>query len=144
MTETEKDTPTPAKSGKTKWIVMFGILIFLALAIKFLLPSSFSNDLSVVGKGTPTMVLVRDQHTVQSIQLLDLMDEVRGAYSGRVGFLVVDWNTPKGIQFMEDHQAQRASIVMLAGDGRLAGKMFMPQTADSMDQLIKTTFGVTP
>ncbi|MFZ5503833.1 MAG: hypothetical protein ACOY3V_09955 [Pseudomonadota bacterium] len=123
---------------------MTAIVVFLVLSVKFLLPSGYSGDLSRIGKGDPVVVLIRDKNTVQSLQLLEVMDDVRDKYGARVEFLVVDWNTEDGRKFMKTYQAQRATIVMLDGGGEFAKNIFAPQTAETMQQEIAATFGVTP
>ncbi len=137
----EQNTTTASKSGRTKWIVIAAILLFIGFAFKFLLPSGYSTDLSQIGKGRAALVHVRDNQTVQSHDFLAVMDGIRDRYAGKVEFMLVDHNTPQGSGFMATHNAQRTHSVLLDGQGNLVKVMRMPQTEESLSQEIDAMFG---
>lgn len=136
-----QSTPTASKSSKTKWIVILGILLFIAFAFKFLLPSGYSDDLSRIGKGQAAIVLVRDNQTVQSHDLLAVMDGIRDHYTGKVEFMLIDHNTPQGSGFMATHNAQRTELVLLDAQGNFVKIVRAPQTEESLSQELDAMLG---
>lgn len=132
----EQTTSTVSKSGKAKWIVIAAILLFIGFAFKFLLPSGYSNDLSRIGKGQATLVHVRDNQTVQSHDLLAVMDGIRDQYADQVEFMLVDHNTPQGSGFMATHNALRTNLVLLDAQGNLVKVIHAPQSEESLSQEI--------
>lgn len=142
MSNVEKNAKAaPARSGKTKWIVLVLILLLGVFAVK-LLPHGYSDDLARVGKGMPTLVLIRDKNAVQSYELMDIMDSVRGQYEGKVEFLLSDYGMTETTIFMQTYQADRASLVMLDGAGKLVKVIHAPQTKESLKQEIADGLGV--
>lgn len=137
----EQSTPATSKSSKTKWVVMIGILLFIGLSFKFLLPSGYSDDLSRIGKGRASVVLVRDNQTVQSHDLLAVMDGIRDHYADKVEFMLVDHNTPQGSGFMVTHNAQRTNLVLLDAQGNLVKVVRAPQSEESLSQEIDAMLG---
>ena len=138
----EQNTPTASKSGKTKWIVIAAILLFIGFAFKFLLPSGYSNDLSRIGKGRAALVHVRDNQTVQSHDLLAVMDSIRDHYADKVEFMLIDHNTPQGSGFMATHNALRTNLVLLDAQGNLVKVLSGPQSEESLSQEIDAMLGV--
>jgi hypothetical protein len=138
----EQNTPAANKSGKTKWIVIAGVLLFIGLSFRFLLPKGFSDDLSRIGKGQPAIVLVRDNQTVQSHELIDVMNAVRDQYAGKVEFLLTDHNTPEGSNFMTANEATRATLVLFDAKGNRVKILHAPQTDASLEQEISGLLGV--
>lgn len=137
----EQNTPTASKSSKTKWVVMLSILLFIGLSFKFLLPSGYSDDLSRIGKGQASVVLVRDNQTVQSHDLLAVMDGIRDHYAGKVEFMLIDHNTPQGSGFMVTHNAQRTNLVLLDARGNLVKVVRAPQSEESLSREIDAMLG---
>jgi thioredoxin-like negative regulator of GroEL len=129
------------KSSKTKWVVLASVILFLVLAFKFLLPSGYSDDLSRIGKGQPALVLVRDNQTVQSHELIDVMDGLRKRYVGKVEFLLTDHNTPTGETFMAENQATRATLVLMDAQGKKVKSLQAPQTEESLAQELDAVLG---
>lgn len=144
MSEVEQNAQAVTKSGKTKWIVIAAILLFIGFSFKFLLPKGFSDDLSRIGKGQPAVVLVRDNQTVQSHELIDVMNALRDRYSGKVEFLLTDHNTPEGSSFMTANEATRATLVLFDAKGNRAKNLQAPQTEESLAQEIAGLLSVAP
>jgi hypothetical protein len=141
MSETDQDSPAANKSNRTKWIVIAGVIVFIGMSFKFLLPKSFSDDLSRIGKGLPAVVLIRDNQTVQSHELIDAMNAVRDRYTGKVEFLLTDHNTPEGSNFMAANDATRATLVLFTGVGTRVRNLQAPQTEDSLSHEIDNLLG---
>ena len=122
MSETDQITEVATvskKSRKTKWIVA-GILLLFAAAAAMNLPRGFSDDLSRIGKGKAAVVLVRDKNAVESFNLIEVMNSVRDQYSGRVEFLVTDFNTPEGRAFIAANKAERVTVTVIDANGKTA------------------------
>lgn len=131
----------PAKPGKTKWVVLGLILVMAVIAVQ-ILPRGYSDDLTRVGKGQPTIVLIREKNAVQSFDLLSVMDSLRDQYAGKVEFLLTDYGTGETSMFMEAHKAPKVTLVMLDRSGKLVKILHPPQTVESVNQEIADGFGV--
>lgn len=129
-------------SGKVKWIVG-GMLLLFAAVIAMNLPRGYSDDLSRIGKGKVAVVLVRDKNAVQSFDLMEVMDAVRGKYDGQVEFLLTDSDTPEGRAFIADKGAARVTLVVLDGNGKTLDVLSPPQTAAGVQQAITVAIGAT-
>jgi hypothetical protein len=129
------------KSSKTKWVVIASVILFLVFAFKFLLPKGFSDDLSLIGKGKPAVVLVRDNQTVQSHELIDVMNALRDRYAAKVEFLLTDHNTPKGETFMAENGATRATLVLMDAQGKKVKILHAPLTEESLAQELDAALG---
>lgn len=134
---------TPKRTRVIKWAVG-GLFLLFAAAAAMNLPRGYSDDLSRIGKGTAAVVLIRDKNAVQSFDLLNALDGVRGQYSGKVEFLLTDFNTEQGKAFIEANNAAKATLVLLDADGNFVKILRAPQTAASLAQEIAASFGVNP
>lgn len=142
MSNVEQNTKAAAaKSGMTKWIVL-GLILVLAVVAVMILPRGYSDDLTRVGKGQPTIVLIREKNAVQSFDLLSVMDSLRDQYAGKVEFLLTDYGTTETAVFMETYKASKVTLVMLDAGGKLVKILYAPQTVDSVKQEIANGFGV--
>jgi len=138
MSETDRITETATaskRSRKIKWIVG-GILLMFATAVAMSLPRGYSDDLSRIGKGKATVVLIRDKNAVQSFDLMEVMNGVRDQYAGQVEFLVTDFNTPEGRAFISANNAARVTLVVLDANGKMVNVLSPPQTTESVGQAI--------
>ena len=144
QTDNNAKVTTPAKRpGKIKWIVG-GILLLIAAAAAMNLPRGYSDDLSHIGKGKATVVLVHNKNSPESIELMQVLGEVRGGYAGRVEFLLTEPNTPEGRVFMTANNAPQVSLVLLNANGNLVKILGFPQTTSNLQNEINTAFGITP
>ncbi|MBI3479415.1 MAG: hypothetical protein HY016_03525 [Nitrosomonadales bacterium] len=146
MTQADNDTQTatPAKRpGKIKWVVG-GILLLIAAAAAMNLPRGYSDDLSRIGKGKAAVVLVHNKNSPESIGLMQVLDEVRGGYGGKIEFLLTEPNTPEGSAFMKANNAPQVSLALFNAHGDLIKILGFPQTAGNMQQEITSALGVTP
>lgn len=140
MSQVEQHTETPARASKTKWIVI-GLLLLLVAIVIMNLPRGYSDDLSRIGKGHAAVVLVRDKAAVQSFDLINVLDAIRDKYSGRVEFLLTDFDTPEGRAFITANHAARVTLVLFDANGKLLKILSPPQTAESMQQEIAGILG---
>jgi hypothetical protein len=136
--------PVARKSGLIKWIVLASVALFLGLSFKFLLPKGYSDDLSHIGKGKAVLVLVRDNQTVQSHELMEMLENLRGQYEAEVEFLLTDYNTPKGKAFMQENDAGRVSMVLFNAKGVRAKILYPPQTPASLGEELDNLLDAKP
>jgi len=138
MTQSNQDAGAAAKpkrAGKFKWLAIVFFVVLAAVAVTNL-PRGFSDDLSLAGKGRPSIVFVRDKNAVQTFGILEVMNVIRDKYSGQVEFLLTDFNTPQGRKFMSTNEAPRVSLVLLDASGKKVKIIYPPQTAESLQQEI--------
>ncbi len=146
MSQAEDNRRTAAaspQSRKIKWAVM-ALLLGMAVYVVMNLPRGFSDDLSLIGNGKVALVLVRDKNVTQSSELMDVLNSVRDQYAGKVEFLLTDFDTTPGRAFMQAHNAQRATVVMLDPGGKEIKILHAPQTAESLQQEIAAALGGSP
>jgi hypothetical protein len=63
---------------------------------------------------------------------MELMNGIRADYAGRVDFLVAHLALPDAQAFAARHGARQGSVLLFTADGRLAGRLEMPQSADEL------------
>ncbi|MGD8641862.1 MAG: hypothetical protein PVG89_14605 [Gammaproteobacteria bacterium] len=116
MTISKNDNYQTGAAARNSLIVLVAVGVFIVVAI-MLLPKGFSSDLSVIGKGTPVVVLAHNKDSVQSLKLMDMLNKVRHEYDDRMMFRVVDINTPEGRAFIDRQQVQLGTLLLFAPDG---------------------------
>lgn len=135
--------PSSARARKIRWVVG-GLLLLFAAAAAMNLPRGYSDDLSRIGKGSAAVVLIRDKNAVASFDLLQVMDDLRDKYAGRVEFLLTDFDTPEGRAFIAANQAAPVTLVLFDASGNPVKVLPAPQTAGTVQQEIAATLGVKP
>lgn len=101
---------------RTTLISVFAIAVFLAVAF-MLLPKGFSGDTSIIGQGYNVAVLAHNKDSVQSLNLMEYMNEARSDYAGKVEFVVADVNTPQGYAFIQSQQVELGSLLLFSSNG---------------------------
>lgn len=104
------------QAGFAKLIVIVAICSVLALAA-LSLPKGFKSDLTLIGKGTVTVVLIHDKNLVGGATTMALLNDVRSNYEGSVEFLAADIATPEGHTFMRDQRVKAIELVVFGPDG---------------------------
>ena len=138
MSEVEAQASGGAR--KIKWAVS-GMLALLVAIVVMNLPRGFSDDLSRIGKGKAAVVLVRDKNAVESMDLMNLLDSIRGRYAGRVEFLLTDYDTPEGRAFMAANSTAPITLVLFDAGGKQVKVLTAPQTAANLQQEITNITG---
>jgi hypothetical protein len=107
------------QTGSAKIVKLVVILIVFSVVVVgvMLLPKGFKDDLSVIGQGAVSVVLVHDKNLVGSGKIMELMNKVRPDFEGKVNFLAVDVNTPIGQNFMREYEVGSIAVVFFARDG---------------------------
>jgi len=89
-------------------------LLFLMYSM---LPKGFKDDLTLIGQGAVSVVLTHDKNLLDSVQTMELLNEVRSDYEGRVEFLAVDIATPVGQGFVREQRVGAVNLVIFGPDG---------------------------
>ena len=97
-------------------LTLAAIIVALGL-ISTQLPKAFKDDLSRVGAGANTAVLIHNKSGVQSLDFMSLVDEVRADFESQVEFLIADVDTESGQKFMRAQQIGDIGLVLFSPDG---------------------------
>lgn len=97
------------------------VVTVLVSILVTLLPKGYKDDLSRIGKGVGTVVLIHNKNGVQSLNLMGLVDKVRPDFEGHVEFLIAEVDTASGRAFLQSQQASNVGLVLFAADGKRLG-----------------------
>jgi hypothetical protein len=96
------------------YVVVILVVCVILAAATLLLPKGFSEDLSKIGQGSVVLVLTHDKNYMGGAVAMKMLNTLRSDYEGRVDFLAIDVNTPKGQAFTR-LQGVRAEVLVLFG-----------------------------
>ncbi|PTN11201.1 hypothetical protein [Nitrosomonas aestuarii] len=139
MQTQNSNKPAVKRNIWPKLITLTLILTITAFAVS-LLPRGFSGDLSLIGQGTPVLLIVHDDNILQSGATMAVMNEIRDEYDERLIFLVADIQTPDGRTFADRHGFQPTALVFFSASGENRQTLYSPQTAESLRRELNTTF----
>ena len=109
---------------RTNLMVVLVVAAILAAAV-MLLPRGFSDDLSKIGQGVAVVVLTHDKNSVGSMEYMELLNQVRSDYDGKVEFLTVDIiNSREGQAFSRRQNVGSAVLVLFGPDGVRRGVLY--------------------
>ena len=94
-------------------VIVLVVCVILVIAT-MLLPKGFSDDMSKIGQGSVVLVLTHDKNFMGGALAMEMLNTVRSDYEGRVDFLAIDVNTPKGQAFTR-LQGVSAEVLILFG-----------------------------
>ena len=134
------EAQSSGSARKIKWAV-FAVLILSVAIVAMNLPRGFSDDLTRIGKGKPAVVFVRDKNAVESMQLMNVLNDIRGQYAGRAEFLLTDYDTPQGRAFIAASHAAPINLVLFDASGKQLKILAAPQTAASLEKEITSITG---
>lgn len=133
------------QSGSTlrSTLITVGIIVVALAIAATLLPRGFSDDASVIGQGTPAVVLVHNKESMLSLNLMTLMNRVRPDYGNDVNFIVVDIVTDNGRAFLREYQFDD-NIRLIFFDGAGVQRDVVPDLADEshLRRLINDAFSL--
>ncbi len=101
-------------------LIIIAIIAVVVLMLR-LLPAAYDTDLTRVGSGQATAVLIHDPNIVQSGNLMHAVDRVRGDFEPALPFLVADQNLSDGAAFAARHGLPIATLAVFDDDGTLIG-----------------------
>ncbi len=123
-----------------KLAIVFAIVGILAFAVT-MLPKGFKDDLSLIGQGKVSLVLVHDKNLVGSTKMMELLNKVRSDYQDSVEFLAVDIATPTGQRFSQQQQAGAVDLVLFDADGQmrntLSGRTAEQELRSVLDEIVQ-------
>jgi hypothetical protein len=76
------------------------------------------NDLSVIGKGKPVLVLVYENYSLAGGDALNRLSRVKNDYDSRLDFVVADLGVPEGRAFANRHQMLNGQAMFIKQDGQ--------------------------
>lgn len=129
--QNSNNTSAPSTSSRlVKLLVTLACLGVVAAILWQLLPkASFSSDLTQVGQGRPTLVMLREIHVMGGEQVMEQMLQVYPDYEGDVTFLVVHTGHPDGQAFAATHEVGDGSLVLFDSSGNAVASMGRPGSA---------------
>lgn len=102
----------------TVTLMLLAVLVGIGYVVTLLAVRPMSTDLSAVGQGKPSLVLVYENHSPGSIDALNRLKQVRDDYEARMTFLVADQGTPDGQSFASRYGLSEGQALLLQGDGK--------------------------
>lgn len=108
-----------------KGIVVSAAIVALILALSYFLFISggkpIGTDLSVIGKGKPTLVLAYENYSPTGGEALNRLRKIRGDFDLKVNFVVADLGTPDGQAFARRYQLFDGQAMLLSRNGTPLG-----------------------
>lgn len=123
----------------SKWMTLV-LLLATGLFVITQLPSGYSSDLDRIGQGRNAMVLIHDKMSADTLHVMEAVDAIRGDYADDIEFLVADVNTPEGAAFVRQQNANGATILMFAADGRRLQVLHGVLSVEALRMAIKVAF----
>ena len=136
--------PLPARRAPRwiKWpLILLALGVVGALLWRQLPGAAYLTDLSRVGAGHATLVLVQDGNYVSGAEVMELMNGIRADYAGRVDFLVAPMALAEAQAFAKRHAARDGTVLLFAGDGRRVGVLHQPRSQDELRRALAEAFG---
>jgi hypothetical protein len=119
--------------------VSAGVVIFILILLGFVvtsLPKSFKMTHDQIGTGLPALVFVYDPNLIVSINQTEQMDKAYDQLSGQVFFLIAKVKTPEGDQFIAEHQANIAELLLFDPSGKLIKRQSAMKSSSELIQWI--------
>jgi len=139
------DGSTSRAGTGPKWRKFLLTMLFLSLAGGFIwnqLPSgAYPTDLSRIGAGRPAVVLAHDANYVGGMEVMELMNVIRGDYAERIDFLVAHLGMADAREFASQHAATDGTVLLFAGDGRRVSVLHQPRSTGELRQALAQAFG---
>jgi len=113
-----------------RWLLGLTAAAAVSLYVWQQLPgAAYPTDLTRVGAGTPTLVLMHDLGYIAGGEVMERMNHLRADYAGRVDFLVANLKTPTGAAFGERYGVRDGTVLLFTADGGPAGVLHQPDSA---------------
>ncbi len=130
-------------SIKKRWAQWSSILLVL-LGMGFgisMLPTGYSEDLSVIGSGKNVAVLVHNKEGVRSLISMGQVDDIREHYKDRIEFRIAESGTPTGAKFAKINKAHEGTLVLFKEDGTIVGKLSDLESSADLTKRLNQVFG---
>ena len=99
-------------------LITLAVVSALLWAVSMLLPRGYKDDLSGIGKGVGTVVLIHNKNGVQSLNLMGVVDKVRSEFESHVDFLIAEVDSPSGSAFIQAQDVKDVGLVFFSADGK--------------------------
>ncbi len=126
-----------------KWpAIVLGMVLTGLLLWQQLPGAGYSTDLSKVGAGLPTLVLTRDDGYVGGAEVMELMNDIRADYAGRVEFLVAALPRPEAVAFARQHQVRDGTVLLFDAEGRRVATVPFASNTQELRGALDQSFGL--
>ncbi len=98
-------------------LITVAAVVALIAVLGTLLPRGYKDDLSSIGKGTGTVVLIHNKNGAKSLELMGVVDKVRSDFQDRVDFLIAEVDTASGRAFMQSQQVTNVGLIFFSPGG---------------------------
>ncbi len=129
------------KKRWAQWSSILLVIIGLGVGIT-MLPTGYSDDLSVIGTGKNVVVLVHNKEGVRSLNLMNQVDAIRDNYKGRIEFRIAESGSQKGAMFAQRNLVDDAMLVLFKGDGTTVGKLIIRDNPEELANAFEQIFGL--
>lgn len=134
--------PSPARPRWLKPVLVLALLSAMATFLWQALPgAAYPTDLNRIGAGRPTLVLAHDASFVGSATVMELMNDIRADYEGRVDFLVAHLALSDAQAFAARHGISDGTVLLFSADGKRVGALRHPQSTDELRGALNRAFG---
>ena len=117
----------------TLWFVLLAGVVGSGLAA-FKYSYDVSHDLSVIGKGVPTVVQIHDPHCSLCNQLRRNADAAADRFGDRLLYRIADISTPQGRRLQQRHEVPHVTLLLFDGDGELRKVLRGVQDSDYLER----------
>jgi|GEM_PF-1511490 len=93
-------------------LILVAIVLSLAIAWNLLPKGSFSTDLEQIGQGKAMAVLIHETASPNSMEAMELINEIRSDVKPHLEFLVATLGHPDGKAFAEQQQTESPGLLL--------------------------------
>jgi len=112
-------------------LVVIAVSLLLLAGVGYLMTKvvgkPISNDLSVIGKGKPVLVLIYENFSPTGGEALNRLSKVTNDYDSKVEFVVADLGIPKGRAFANRYQLIDGQAIFLKNNGQPSQVISIPE-----------------
>ncbi|TNF61864.1 MAG: hypothetical protein EP306_05275 [Burkholderiales bacterium] len=125
-------------SRRSKWLIGMAIVAGVLALIWSQLPRSpYSTDLTRIGQGQPALVLAYDIQSMGGMAVMEMMDDLRGAYAERIAFLVAPLGAPHGRAFGQSFGAVNGTVVLFSAKGAAVETLHLPASTAELQKALE-------
>jgi len=133
-------TPTGSSRWRSRLLMLLFFVAVGGLIWSQLPRGTYPTDLSSIGNGRPALVLAFDMRYGGGMAVMELMNDLRGEYVGRVDFLVARLSLEEGQAFANRYHAHDGTVLLFSGDGALVKKLVYPERVETLRGAIDAAF----
>ena len=145
-TKTSPPRQQPARSKTRRWLGASRFIVAVVVLVGavgsglavFKHNYEISHDLSVIGKGIPTVVQIHDTNCSLCNQLRRNADSAIGHFGDRLLYRIADISTPAGRRLQQQHDVPHVTLLLFDGEGQLRNVL----TGVKSDDLLRRSFEI--